>query len=162
PPMPSDSQPARARSSAGVVRIRYFIVSPRFWVLGGAGSRLSVPDLPASTGGAQRSRAAPPPSTGASATPVRHPLGSPPMPASLDEILVRLRRRYGEVRRPGPKDAYEQVLYECACYLVDDARREEVWRRLKQEVGVSPEALLDVPASRLAKVLEAGGMKPPM
>jgi endonuclease III len=84
------------------------------------------------------------------------------MPVSLDEIRTRLKRRYGDVRRLGPKDAYEQVLYECACYLVDDARREQVWRRLKQEIGVAPEALLDVPASRLTKVIEAGGMKPPM
>jgi endonuclease-3 len=84
------------------------------------------------------------------------------MPVSLDEIRARLQRRYGDIRRLGPKDAYEQVLYECACYLVDDARREQVWRRLKQEVGVSPEELLEVPASRLAKVIEAGGMKPPM
>jgi endonuclease III len=84
------------------------------------------------------------------------------MPVPLDEILVRLRRHYGEIRRPGPKDAFEQVLYECACYLVDDARREQVWRRLKQELGVTPEALLEVPASRLAKLIEAGGMKPAM
>ena len=84
------------------------------------------------------------------------------MPVPLDEILVRLRRHYGEIRRPGPKDAFEQVLHECACYLVDDARREQVWRRLKQEPGVTPETLLDVPASRLAKLIEDGGMKPAM
>lgn len=84
------------------------------------------------------------------------------MPVALDEILLRLRRHDGEVRRAAPKDAFEQVLHECACYPVDDARREQVWRRLKQEVGVTPEALLDVPASRLAKVIADGGMKPEM
>ena len=83
-------------------------------------------------------------------------------PAPLDEIRVRLRRHYGDISRTSPTDPFEQVLHECACYLVDDARREQVWRRLKQEIGVTPEALLDVPASRLAKVIEAGGMKPPM
>jgi endonuclease-3 len=83
-------------------------------------------------------------------------------PAPLDELLARLRRHFGDVQRLAPTDPWEQVLHENACYLVDDARRERVWRRLKQEVGTSPEALLEVPAGRLAKVIEAGGMKPPM
>jgi endonuclease-3 len=83
-------------------------------------------------------------------------------PARLDELLARLRRHFGDLQRSSPSDPWEQVLHENACYLVDDGRREQVWRKLKQEVGSSPEALLEIPASRLAKVIEAGGMKPPM
>jgi len=75
------------------------------------------------------------------------------MPASLDEILTRLKRRYADVRRLGPKDPFEQVLYECACYLVDDARREEGARlvselacastapALARELGLPPAAI---------------------
>jgi endonuclease III len=86
----------------------------------------------------------------------------PARPAPLDELLARLRRRFGKAERLSPTDPWEQVLYENVCYLVDDARREQVWRRLKEEVGIAPEALLEIPASRLAKVIEDGGMKPPM
>jgi endonuclease III len=86
----------------------------------------------------------------------------PALPAPLTELHARLRRHFGELQRVSPTDPWEQVLHECACYLVNDARREQVWRKLKQEVGTAPEALLEIPASRLAQVIEAGGMKPPM
>src|SRR5882672_3999970 len=126
--MPIDSQLAKAKASTGTVRIRKFIVSPRFWVPGRcAGCPIRTFPRPRA---AQGSRAAQRPSTVGLTTARLQGLGWPPMPASLDEILTRLKRRYADVRRLGPKDPFEQVLYECACYLVDDARREQVWRRL--------------------------------
>lgn len=80
----------------------------------------------------------------------------------LAEVITALRRAYGRQAAPPVTRPFELVLYENASYLVDDERRERVWRALRDEVGVTPEEILRCPASRLARVIKDGGMLPPM
>jgi endonuclease-3 len=57
---------------------------------------------------------------------------------------------------------FEQILLENVAYLVDDERRQRVFRALADEVGTTPEAILAVTPKKLAAVIRDGGMKPPM
>ncbi len=84
------------------------------------------------------------------------------MPLPLDTILSRLADRYGKIPEPPPKTAFESILHECACYLVDDERRDAVFEELKRRVGCSPRELLRADRGELLAILEPGGMRPPM
>lgn len=52
------------------------------------------------------------------------------------------------------------MLLENCAYLVDDARRATVFRRLKRTVGTRPDAILRTPLPRLADIIRDGGMLP--
>jgi endonuclease III len=54
------------------------------------------------------------------------------------------------------------VLLENAAYLVDDARRAQVFAALKRAVGTDPDAILNAPPSLLASIIQRGGMRPAM
>jgi endonuclease-3 len=57
-------------------------------------------------------------------------------------------------------DPFDIVLFECVAYLVDDERRLAVWRALKREIGVTPQAILKHSPAAIAAVIEPGGMQP--
>jgi len=82
------------------------------------------------------------------------------MERSLAKIVERLRDVYG-TPRAGITDPFEMILLENAAYLVDDARRLETFRKLRDEIGLSPDAILSASAEKIAKVIEGGGMLPP-
>jgi endonuclease-3 len=82
------------------------------------------------------------------------------MERTLAGIVDRLREIYG-APRAGITDPYEMILLENAAYLVDDARRLETFRKLRDEIGLSPDAILSASAEKIAKVIEGGGMLPP-
>ena len=82
------------------------------------------------------------------------------MERSLTEIIDRLREVYG-APRAAITDPFEMILLENAAYLVDDARRLETFRKLRDEIGLSPDAILSASAEKIAKVIEGGGMLPP-
>jgi endonuclease III len=54
------------------------------------------------------------------------------------------------------------ILLENASYLVDDARREETFERLRAAVGLTPEAILKHSREEIALIIAGGGMKPEM
>ena len=82
------------------------------------------------------------------------------MERSLAKIVDRLRDVYG-TPRAGITDPFEMILLENVAYLVDDARRLETFRKLRDEIGLSPDAILSASAEKIAKVIEGGGMLPP-
>src|SRR5204862_5679056 len=82
------------------------------------------------------------------------------MERPLSKIIARLRDFYG-APRAAITDPYEMILLENVAYLVDDARRLETFRKLRDEIGLTPDAILSASAEKIAKVTEGGGMLPP-
>jgi endonuclease-3 len=78
----------------------------------------------------------------------------------LKDIVVALERRHGKPPPPPTRDPFELVLWENAAYLVDDARRLETFRRLKQRVGLAPRDILTSSPAKLADAIKPGGMLP--
>jgi endonuclease-3 len=78
----------------------------------------------------------------------------------LRRIIERLHGFHGAPAPPPATEPFAQVVWENVGYLVDDDRRGAVYERLRQEVGIDPEALLGIPPEALAEVIAAGGMLP--
>jgi hypothetical protein len=54
------------------------------------------------------------------------------------EALAKLAAHYGDVALPEPRDPFEAIVWENCGYLVDDNRRAEVYRRLRDTIGLEP------------------------
>lgn len=80
----------------------------------------------------------------------------------LREVISALEASAGKAAPFPSKDPWELILRENAAYLVDDAVRDEVFRSLKKEIGLTPEAILGAPFERLVDAIQKGGMRPPM
>lgn len=78
----------------------------------------------------------------------------------LARQVAVLEAYHGPPPLPFVTEPFDVVLWENCAYLVDDARRAEVYRALGAEVGCTPEAILAAPVERLAHVIAAGGMQP--
>lgn len=78
----------------------------------------------------------------------------------LAEAIAVLAKMYGRPRRPARADPFEIVLRESCAYLVDDARRAEVFARLRTKVGLTPRAILGAPEPALLDVVAGAGMRP--
>ena len=77
----------------------------------------------------------------------------------LAGIIDKLEVLYGKQKRP-VTSPFDIILYENASYLVDDARRLEVFRRLRDEIGTDPDRLLEHPQKEIETVIADGGMLP--
>jgi len=82
---------------------------------------------------------------------------SPPPLRLAVEILGTF---HGHPKPPVTTDPFELILLENAAYLVDDARRAEVFSALKKQVGATPEAILAAPFEKLVAAIRRGGMRP--
>lgn len=80
--------------------------------------------------------------------------------AVLKKILAALRRHYGQPALPPAKGPFELVLWENACYLMTDERRREVFEGLRQQVGLTPHAILAANRDVLLALATRGGMRP--
>jgi endonuclease-3 len=78
----------------------------------------------------------------------------------LKAALVALERRYGRPELPPAKGPFQLVLWENACYLLPDSRRTEVFEGLRQQVGLSAEAIWKAPDEVLLPLALRGGMRP--
>jgi endonuclease III len=78
----------------------------------------------------------------------------------LAKLVARLRELYG-APRAAVTDPFEMILFENVAYLVDDARRLATFEKLRDEIGLSPGAILAASADEIAEVIEGGGMLPP-
>jgi endonuclease-3 len=78
----------------------------------------------------------------------------------LRAAIARLEAFYGRPARPPATDPFGLVIWENCAYLVDDARRAAVFKRLKSAVGLEPGAILATPLPALAGIIEQGGMLP--
>ena len=76
------------------------------------------------------------------------------------KVIERLRNHYGEPEIPPARGPFELVLWENAVYLLPDARRLEVFNTLREQVGLSAEAINAAPESVLLPIAIRGGMRP--
>ncbi len=79
----------------------------------------------------------------------------------LRRVITTLARTYPDPAAD-PTDPFELILFENVAYLVDDDRRSKVFKRLRDEIGLTPEAILRCPAEKIAGLIADGGMRPPM
>ncbi len=76
----------------------------------------------------------------------------------LREAVALLQGAHGKPKPPPARDPFAAVVWENVGYLVDDERRRRVFERLRDAVGITPEALLAVPAEELERLIADGGM----
>src|SRR6266545_2252746 len=81
------------------------------------------------------------------------------MERPLTGIVDRLRDVYG-TPRADVTDPFEMILLENVAYLVDDAKRLEMFAKLRDEIGFAK--ILTTPIEKIARVIADGGMKPLM
>lgn len=80
--------------------------------------------------------------------------------STLADAIAALEKIYGKPPKPKLTDPFEIILWESCAYLVDDAKRAEVFDRLRKRVGLSPKAILEAPDSVLAEIVRDAGMRP--
>src|SRR5689334_21780973 len=79
---------------------------------------------------------------------------------SLDKVSAQREAYYGTPEPFPLTDPFELVAWEEVAYLVDDERREEVYKKLRQDIGLDPVTILNCPRSLLAQTILRGGMQP--
>jgi len=79
---------------------------------------------------------------------------------TLREVIDTLEAHYGPPRGPESTDPFELILFENVGYLVDDARRLEVWTAFKRHFGTKPANIRNSPIAAIAQVIKRGGMQP--
>jgi len=78
----------------------------------------------------------------------------------LTEIVDELETMYGHVQ-PEVTVPFDMIVFENAAYLVDDARRLAVFRKLRDQVGIEPEQILEHTPKEIEAVIADGGMLAP-
>jgi len=78
----------------------------------------------------------------------------------LRKLLDRLKRHYGEPDLPAAKGPFELVLWENACYLLPDSRRAAVFEGLREQVGLTADAIWKADQAVLLPLAKMGGMRP--
>jgi len=79
---------------------------------------------------------------------------------TLKQVIARLKKHYGEPVAPPAIGPFECVLWENACYLLPDERRQEVFEALRAQVGLSAAAIDGAPDKVLLPLAKRGGMRP--
>lgn len=79
---------------------------------------------------------------------------------SLARILRILESFYGKPEAPPATDPFEQIVFENAAYLADDAQREGALRALKRETGLDPARILAAPRARLLEIARRASIVP--
>jgi endonuclease III len=81
----------------------------------------------------------------------------------LQKAIATLAKRYGKPKLPAAgRDPLALIAWEMVAYLADDATRDAAFKALKRTVGLSPQALLDVPLPVLTEVCRRGGPVHPL
>jgi endonuclease-3 len=78
----------------------------------------------------------------------------------LKKLIVSLQKRYGAPELPPARGPFELVMWENACYLLPDTRRQEVFEALRRDVGLTPEAIFEASKQVLLPLAGRGGMRP--
>ena len=79
---------------------------------------------------------------------------------SFAKTIERLKQHYGEPSTPPVRGPFEHVMWENACYLLTDERRREVFEGLRQQVGMSADAIAAAGDEVLLPLAQRGGMRP--
>jgi endonuclease III len=99
--------------------------------------------------------------TGQSALdPVRQHRLRTPRPRPVPKLLDELERVYGKQEPSWPVDPYAFIVWWQCGYPPSDAACARGWDKLRSEVGIEPQALLQATASKLASLLKSGGLVP--
>jgi endonuclease III len=85
---------------------------------------------------------------------------SGPTMMPLPAFLTKLKRFYGDLPLPEPRDPFELIVWENAAYLVTDERRALVFEELNERIGIGPAALLGAGARKIGAAIRDGGMQP--
>ncbi len=75
----------------------------------------------------------------------------------LEQIILRLEKRYGHPAPPPSANPFELILWEQVAYLADDDQRAKAFERLRRRVGLKPENILNAPEETLLEITQAGG-----
>src|SRR5271170_119033 len=78
----------------------------------------------------------------------------------FNQLMIRLKREYGEPVAPPAEGPFELVLWENACYLLPDERRLEVFEALRHTVGLNADAIQRASDEVLLPLAKRGGMRP--
>lgn len=78
----------------------------------------------------------------------------------LKKLLACLKRHHGDPALPPAKGPFELVMWENACYLLPDDRRAAVFAGLRDQVGLTPDAIWKAPQEVLLLLATMGGMRP--
>src|SRR5271170_4877316 len=78
----------------------------------------------------------------------------------FNQLMIRLKREYGEPVAPPAEGPFELVLWENACYLLPDERRLEVFEALRDTVGLNADAIERASDEVLLPLAKRGGMRP--
>lgn len=76
------------------------------------------------------------------------------------KLISQLKRHYGAPEILLAKGPFELVLWENACYLLPDERRAAVFEGLRQQVGLTANAILAADPAALLSLAKMGGMRP--
>ncbi len=71
-------------------------------------------------------------------------------------VIEALRKFYGRPKPPQATDPFAQILWENVAYLASDARRQEAFAMLRQEVGLKPEEIFAAPLPALHEIGRKG------
>jgi endonuclease-3 len=80
--------------------------------------------------------------------------------ANFQKLIARLQKHYGAPELPPAHGPFELVLWENAVYLMPDERRKEVFESLRQQVGLTADAIYKAPKDVLLPLAARGGMRP--
>ena len=78
----------------------------------------------------------------------------------FNQLMIRLKREYGEPVAPPAKGPFELVMWENACYLLPDDRRLEVFEALRHQVGMNAASIEGASDEVLLPLARRGGMRP--
>lgn len=76
-------------------------------------------------------------------------------------LLAKLRKHYGTVDIPEPREPFALIVWENCAYLVDDERRAQTFEALRTAIGIAPEQLLAAGPKNIEAAIRDGGMAPP-
>jgi hypothetical protein len=76
------------------------------------------------------------------------------------KLISQLKRHYGAPEILLAKGPFELVLWENACYLLPDEWRAAVFEGLRQQVGLTANAILAADPAALFSLGKMGGMRP--
>jgi endonuclease III len=74
----------------------------------------------------------------------------------LAEVIEKLEAYYGKPEPPEVTDPWEMIVWENVAYLVDDERRHEAIKALREQIGISPEQILTATTSQLLSAAVCG------
>ena len=78
----------------------------------------------------------------------------------IGEVLNKLEKFYGPQEPCWPAEPYEFLVWWHCGYPASDAACAKGWEKLKNQVGIEPEMLLQAAPAKMAAALRPGGMVP--